>query len=343
MMNERAGHTVRDVRDAIATRRRFVLTSHARPDGDAIGSQMAMALALQQLGKEVRVINADPPPEPCQALPGTDVIEITKAVTGESDAVIVMECGELSRTELSGLEGRFVINIDHHVGNTLYGDVNWFDVSAAACGEMVYDVLVALDVRLTAAMASHLYVAILTDTGSFHHGHMSPRTFGVCRALVAAGADPASLARQMFDQYTVGRLKAVGAALAGMRLTDRDRVAVLTVDDVMLEAAGATLGDLEGLVNMPLSAKAVQAVVLFKASAGEPFRVSLRSKGSVDVRAVAASHGGGGHVNAAGFTLPGASDADCEDVIRQVAAAIRRRQRLRGRDAGGLIQPHRDD
>ena len=321
-MSERTAHTIDDVREAITARQRFIVTSHARPDGDAIGSQMAMALALQQLDKEVRVINADPPPAPCRSLPAVETITIAQAVGAESDAVVTLECGDLARTGLAGLDGRFLINIDHHVGNSLYGDVNWFDESAAACGEMVFDLLAALGVDLTADMATHLYVAILTDTGSFHHGHISPRTFDTCRALAAAGADPTALARQMFDQYTIGRLRVTGAVLGGMQLTGANRLAVLSIDDAMLETAGAGLGDLDGLVNMPLSASVVEAVVLFKAASGEPLRVSLRSTGAVDVRAVAAAYGGGGHVNAAGFTLNDA-DADGRDgVLRRVVEAI---------------------
>ena len=331
-MSERTIHAVDDVCEAIVARRRFVVTSHARPDGDAIGSQMAMAIALQQLGKDVRVVNADPPPAPCHALPAVETITVAQTVDGECDAVVVMECGDLARTGVSGLDGRFLINIDHHVGNTMYGDINWFDESAAACGEMVFDVLTSLDVRLTADIATHLYVAILTDTGSFHHGHISPRTFETCRTLATAGADPAALARQMFDQYTVGRLRATGAVLGGIQLVDADRLAVLSVDDAILKTAGATLADLDGLVNVPLSAGTVQATVLFKAAAGEPLRVSLRSKGAVDVRAVAAAYGGGGHMNAAGFTLSDVDSEGREGVMRRVAEAI---TAACGRAAGG--------
>ena len=129
-----------------------------------------MALALKALGKHVRLISADPPPDICRVLPGVDEIEVTSTVTGDWDAAIIMECGDLSRTGLTGLSGGFVVNIDHHIGNTLYGAINYFDESAAACGELVFTVIQALDVALTAEIASHLYIAILNDTGSFHHG-----------------------------------------------------------------------------------------------------------------------------------------------------------------------------
>src|SRR5690349_19298511 len=159
------------IRDEILARPRFLLTSHARPDGDSIGSQLAMAFALDALGKQVRIINADAAPEHYLDFPGVDRIEIAADVPADADAdtVIVMECGDLTRTGVRGFEGRFIVNIDHHVGNRMYGAINWFDVSAAACAEMVFDIVVALAVELTPEIATHVYLGILTDTGSFHH------------------------------------------------------------------------------------------------------------------------------------------------------------------------------
>ena len=124
------------IREAILARQRFLITSHARPDGDSIGSQLAMAFALDALGKSVRIVNADPGPEHYQDFPGTDRIEVaTRVDAPDVDAVIVMECSDLARTGVAGLEGQFVINIDHHVGNRMYGALNWHDESAAACGD----------------------------------------------------------------------------------------------------------------------------------------------------------------------------------------------------------------
>jgi phosphoesterase RecJ-like protein len=142
MINEpvdAAGAAVRRISDEILRRQRFLLTSHARPDGDSIGSQLAMAFALEALGKEVRIVNADPAPDHYQDFPGMERIEIASQVAADVDAVIVMECSDLSRTGVAGLEPHFLINIDHHAGNRLYGAVNWHDESAAACGEMVFD------------------------------------------------------------------------------------------------------------------------------------------------------------------------------------------------------------
>ena len=139
-----------EICDAIHARRRFLITSHARPDGDSIGSQLAMAYALEALGKNVRLVNADPAPEHYMEFPGVDRIEITRnVIDSDAEALIVMESGDLARTGVSGLDGRFTINIDHHQGNSQYGSLNWVDESAAACGEMVFDLIEALGVPLT--------------------------------------------------------------------------------------------------------------------------------------------------------------------------------------------------
>jgi len=310
------------VADAIRTRQTFLLTSHARPDGDSIGSQLAMAFALDALGKQVRIVNADPAPSAYEGFPGLDRIEILPAVDGDYDALIVMECGDLTRPGVEGLEGRFTINIDHHIGNTGYGDVNWFEERAAACTEMVFSLVEALGVAMTPEIALHVYLGVVTDTGSFRHGSMSARTFEIARRCVDAGVDPAATARQVFDSNSVGKLRLMGSLLDSMELEAGGRVAVLRMSQRLLDAAGATLDDTEGLINMPLTAQHVQAVILFKTDDGG--RVSLRSKGDIDVRSVAVKYGGGGHKNAAGLTLdPDGPDAE-RQVIEEVVTAVAR-------------------
>src|SRR5918993_3753789 len=295
------------IRAAILEKQRFLITSHARPDGDSIGSQLAMAFALDALGKDVRIVNSDPAPDHYQDFPGMERIEIAARVERpDVDAVIVMECSDLTRTGVAGLEEQFLINIDHHAGNRMYGALNWHDESAAACGEMVFDLIRALGVPLTPEIATHIYLAILTDTGSFHHSNITPRTFDICRQAVEAGVNPAAMARRVFDSNSFGKLKLIGALLDAMELVDYGRLAVLYLDDAMLKACGCTHNDTEGVINLPLTAREIQAVVFFKGSPAGEVRVSMRSKYDVDVRKVANHYGGGGHKNAAGFTVSGA-------------------------------------
>jgi phosphoesterase RecJ-like protein len=294
-----------DIAAALRDRQTFILTSHARPDGDAIGSQLALAFALRALGKQVRLVNRDPVPGPYRDFPGVDGIEYTTKVQGAADAVVTLECSDLSRPGLEGLDPYFLVNIDHHLGNAMYGDANWFDVTAAACAEMVADVIDELGVPWTQEIASHLYLGIATDTGGFRHGPISARTFEICRRIALTGVDPAALARRIFDSFGIGRVKLTGAMLSQMELIHGGRIALLQFDDDLLAACGATADDTEGLVNVPLGAREVAVAALFKRQSDGTVRVSLRSKGAVDVRAVAGLWGGGGHANAAGCTLTG--------------------------------------
>jgi phosphoesterase RecJ-like protein len=300
-----SAESVAAIRDAILQRQRFVVTSHARPDGDAIGSQMAMAYALRELGKDVQMVGADPAPPQFQIFPGVSDIRVSAAIDGHFDAVIVMECSDLPRTGVEGLDKYFVINIDHHPGNTSYGAINWFDPGAAACSEMVFDLIEALGVTLTPEIATHIYVAILTDTGGFHFSHITPRTFEVCRRCVEAGAAPEAIARAVYDSGTIGRLRLMGAVLHNLEFEADGRAAVAALTLKLLRETGATHEDADGLINIPLNVKDIQAVAFFKEIAPDSFRISLRSKGSVDVNRVANVFGGGGHKNAAGCTVHG--------------------------------------
>jgi len=293
------------VGDEIRKRQRFVLSSHVRPDGDAIGSQLAMAYALWSLGKDVRIVNRDPAPGPLSVFPGVNRIEVATRIDDPGDAVIVMECGDLTRTGVEGLERGFVINIDHHLGNTGYGAVNWFDASAAACSEMVFDLVGELGVPLTPEIATHVYIAIITDTGSFHYSNISPRTFDICRQCVEAGIDPPSIAGAIFNSNNLGRLKLFGAVLSWMGLDAPGRVATLCVNQKLARECGGTYEDTEGIVNLPLTVKEIEAVAFFKEAGPDDWRVSMRSKGEVDVNAIAKEYGGGGHKNASGCSVLG--------------------------------------
>ncbi|HEY7172877.1 MAG TPA: bifunctional oligoribonuclease/PAP phosphatase NrnA [Vicinamibacterales bacterium] len=308
--------------DAIRARRTFVISSHSRPDGDSIGSQLAMAYALRELGREVRVVNSDRAPGPLLAFPGVAEIAISNEAGAAVDAAIVMECGDLARTGVSGLDRQFVINIDHHPGNTAYGQINWFDSTAAACGEMVFDLIKALGVPTTIEIGTHIYLAILTDTGSFHYGNMTPRTFEMCREVIEAGVDPVAVARSVYDSNNMGRLKLFGAVLSAMQIDPSGRIAIVYLDHEMARAAGGTYEDTEGLINLPLTVKEIQAVVFFKQIEGDEYRVSMRSKGDIDIGAVAKESGGGGHKNAAGCTVNGPIDALQKSFLNKIEAAI---------------------
>jgi phosphoesterase RecJ-like protein len=319
MTTTSADTTAAQVAAEIRRRQRFVVVSHARPDGDAVGSCVAMALALEQLGKQVRVVSRDRVPPQMEAFAGVGTIEVVDRIDDPGDAVIVMECGDVQRTGVAGLDRGFVINIDHHPGNTMYGAINWFDLSAAACGEMVFELISALGVTFTRDIATQVYVAILTDTGSFHYSNITPRTFDICRQCIDAGVNPSLVARTIFDSNNLGRLKLFGAVLHQMQLDASGRIATLWVDQKLARDCGGTYEDTEGLVNLPLTVKDIQAVVFFKENGPGDWRVSMRSKGEIDVNAIAREFGGGGHVNASGCSASGAL-ADLKPVFEKKLA-----------------------
>jgi bifunctional oligoribonuclease and PAP phosphatase NrnA len=315
---------VQRICDEILRCQRFLITSHLKPDGDSIGSQVAMAYALRALGKDVRLVNCDPAQPTLGTFPGVSDIEIANQAEGDFDLVLVMECSELARTGVAGLDRYRIVNIDHHPGNAMYGAVNWFDAGAAACGEMVFDVIQCLGVPLSREMATHVYVAILTDTGSFHYSSITPRTFDICRQALEAGADPVSIARNVFDNNNIGRLRLFGAVLGSVELDPSGRLAAIYLDRAMARASGGTYDDTEGLINLPLTVKEIQAVVFFKEWDKDQYRISLRSKGNIDVGEVAKQFGGGGHKNASGCTIVGSLASVRQQVMPLVQAAIER-------------------
>ena len=274
---------------------------------------MAMALALREMGKEAAVVTDAIPPVFLQPFPAVDGIQIVQEITETYDAALIMECSELARTGVRGLYHSPLINIDHHPGNQVYGAVNWIDESASACGEMVFTLIEALNVTLTKEIATHVYLAILTDTGSFHFSHLSPRTYEIARRCVEAGADPQWIARTHYDSNSLARVRIFGAVLNSMVIVDSGRIALLSITRQTMDDLQGTSDDLEGLINFPLTVKDIEAVAFFKEVGDEDWRVSLRSKGSVDTGAIARAHGGGGHTNAAGCAAKG----PLEDVNRQ--------------------------
>ena len=289
----------------IQSGRRFLVSSHQRPDGDAIGSAVGCALALREIGKDADVVMDGVPPHFLRPFPAVDQIRVAATVDEATDGAIIMECSSLDRTGVSGLDRSPVLNIDHHVGNTRYGAINWVDESAAACTELVFTLIETLGIRLTPAIATHLYLGLLTDTGSFRFSNITPRSFEIARRCVEAGANPQWIASTHYDSSTLGRVRIFGQVLNTMRLDDSGRVALLTMTKADAAAAGATYDDTDGLINFPLGVKDIQAVAFFKETGPDDWRVSLRSKGAVDVGAIARGYGGGGHKNAAGCSARG--------------------------------------
>jgi phosphoesterase RecJ-like protein len=269
---------------------RFLLTSHINPDGDAIGSELGLARLLRGLGKGAVVWNRDNTPTVYRPLPGSERIHIGEeppaGFPDVFDAIIVLECPSPDRTGLEQhLSARPVINIDHHLGNQCYGAINWVDSAAPAVGEMVYRLAQGLKVTLEPEVASCLYLTLVTDTGGFRFSNATAVAFEAAASLVREGAHPEQVAQWLYESQPLAVVK---------------------------------LGDSEGLIDHLRSIAGVDAVALIRELPEGGHKVSLRSRGEVDVEKIARHHGGGGHRNAAGFTMEG----DGEEVRREVAAEL---------------------
>jgi phosphoesterase RecJ-like protein len=287
----------------IEQRNRFLLTSHARPDGDAIGSALACRQILRSMGKTADVVLRDGVPRIYQPLPFAHDVVQAERVNGDFEAAIVLECDSIQRTRLQGLEGRFLISIDHHVSGRPFANVNWIDPKAVATAEMVYRLALEAGVQITPEIATCLYTAVLTDTGSFMFAGTNEHTFALARELVLAGADPAKCARNIYFGHSTAKMRLLGAALSNLHR--EGPLAWIAVTQEQMLRCHAKEEDCEGLVNYALSMQGVEVALFFRELPDGRFRVSLRSKGRLDVAAVAEHFGGGGHQCASGCALDG--------------------------------------
>ncbi len=281
----------------------FLVTSHARPDGDAVGSTLATMHWLESMGKEVTVCFADPIPRPFALLPGADriCVEFPKKTV---DVGIVLECDSVARTGFAELPAALLVNIDHHHSGTSYAAVNWIEATAPAVGVMIYELAVASGVPLGPALANCLYAAVLTDTVGFTLPSTTAATFDLARHLLELGADAAGISDAVYFSQRESKVRLLGAVLRGMHVKGPVAWSAVTRSD--MDTTGAGVEDSEGIVQHIIAVEGVRAAALLRELPGGEFlRASLRSKGAVNVAQVAEAFGGGGHRNASGCTVAG--------------------------------------
>ncbi len=310
------------VAEAVRRGRKFLITSHANPDGDSIGSELALYHLLARTGKEVQVINRDDTPAVFRFLPGSDDIRKPDAFEPPYDYTFVLDCGQIDRSGIiladahDGL-GR-TVNIDHHVTSTAWADVNWIEPSSSSTAEMIYNLIVAVRRRPDLDMACCLYTGIITDTGSFRHRNTSSRVLSLAASLVKMGVDPATVATHVFDTVPYGTLKLLGTTLNTLGMTEDGLVAWITVTRRQLQETGTTWEATEDFINFPRSIPTVLVTILFKDLSDDEIKVSLRSRGRIDISRIALRHGGGGHLNAAGCNVKGRLDEVRDKMIHEV-------------------------
>ena len=311
--------------EAFRSHPRFLITSHARPDGDAIGSVLALAEVLDQLGTEPIVLLADEAPAVYHTLPGIDRIryaaDAREIEPNLSVPAILLECEGIPRTGLAGLDGRCLINIDHHASGRTFGMLNWIDEQACAVAAMIYRIALAAEVEITPSMATCLYTAVLSDTGSFTYSSTTAETFAMAHDLAAHGANPSQIARDLYFSNPESKIRLLGAALSNLRTDGPLAWSWVTTHD--MDRAGAVAEDCEGVVNYLISIAGVEsAVFLRELPTLDQYRLSIRSKGKVDVAQIAENFGGGGHRSASGCTLDGPLTVATERILNQLRTEL---------------------
>ena len=309
---------LQDVLRQIEQRERFVLTSHARPDGDAVGSALACCQLLRAMGKHADVVLHDGVPRIYRSLPFADQVLKADSVEGNYEAAIILECDSIHRTRLEGLEHRFLISIDHHASGRPFAHVNWIDPHAVATAEMVFRLAREAGAKFSPEIATCLYTALMTDTGSFMFQGTNENTFALARELVLSGADPAHCARGIYFAHSSAKLRLLGEALRNLNL--ETHLGWIWVTQSQMERCNAKEEDCEGLVNYVLSIADVEVAAFFRELPDGRFRVSLRSKGKLNVAHVAEMFGGGGHECASGCAV----DGPLANAVRQLLSQLRR-------------------
>ncbi len=292
----------------------LLVASHCDPDGDAVGSLLALGLAVGKLDKKVTIYNASPIPAVYRFLPSVERIvrQIKKVTT--YDAALILDCGQISRVgEAHSAIGQIpaIINIDHHITNTRFGNIQLVDPTACSTAEIVYRLIKALNAPIGKAIATSIYTGILTDTGSFRFSNTNQAAFAISQEMVQLGVEPYIVAQHVFGKYSLGRIKLLNLALDSIEISNNGKLSVMTLTHDMFRETGTQPEDVDGMINYARRIKDVKVAALIQEQKNgkkqrddrRNFHVSLRSDGTVDVAAIAGNFGGGGHSSAAGFQV----------------------------------------
>jgi len=325
---------MQEVIKAIKKGKRFLITAHVNVEGDALGSQLAMKELLTSMGKEAFILDSDPVPEHYRFLPKASEVSSRFDKIGAFDAAIILDCPNLNRTgkvrDVINASAVPIINIDHHVSNEKFGDVNWVEPNASSAGEMVFRLFKEAGIKMTKEVALSLYIAILTDTGSFNYDNTSSVTHEIAGELLGYGLDPAVVSESVYERRSVKDINLLGLVLATIRVNKKGTIAHLEVTKDMLKKTGADLAKSEGLINFARSIDGVKVAVLFKEGQQEKdkINISFRSKGNgdaADVNKIAAIFGGGGHAKASGCIVVGSLKEVKKKVLAKIEASLKDR------------------
>ena len=303
--------TLSQIAEYILKGKKIGITYHVSPDGDAVGSVLALLNGLKSLNKNCYVISKDSLSDNLKFLKGSEEIlgNVVEA-TNDTDIVVVLDCGNLERVSanLNEFTGT-IINIDHHLSNDKYGDINYIDSKAAATAEIVFELLGYMGISFNdennntlKEIGTCIYTSIVTDTGAFRHSNVTERTHTISAALKKIGVDNTSIYQNLFDNKDFSRIKLIGKALSSMQLILNGKVALLEIDKDFTADLGIDVGDTSDIISYGLQIKGVEVTLLLK-EVEDGVKASLRAKSYVDVRKIAETFGGGGHVRASGIKI----------------------------------------
>jgi len=304
-----------------------LLASHTDPDGDAVGSLIAMGLALDAAGKKITLYNESSIPAVYRFLPSVERIIRHISTTNLFDTAVILDCGNLQRIGKAASmvnEIPVIINIDHHVSNSYFGDFQLVDTTACSTTEIIYRVIKNMAITINKAIATSIYTGILTDTGSFRFSNTNRAAFAICEEMIEKGVNPSKVAQHVYGRYSLGRIKLLNLALNSIEIFHNGKLSIMTITQDMLDETGTQPEDVDGLIHYARRIEDVKLAALIQEKNNEKhhpkgpgrFHVSLRSDGTIDVAAIATSFGGGGHIGAAGFGV----EATLSDIKSEIAS-----------------------
>lgn len=305
---------------------RVLITSHQNPDGDALGSMLALGLGLEKIGKDVVFYSKDGVPEILEFLPHSDkIVSSINEIEAPFDIAFAVDCTATSRAgakfeEYAKSENcKNVVIVDHHETGSSSGDLHLLDQNASSTGIIIYRILNSLDIELDKSISENIYITIVSDTGSFSYSNTNSDTLRIAAELVDIGVDPSKISQALYENEPLRKIELLKLVIPTLDITEDKKIASIFVDKDMFQETGATREDTEGMVNIPRSIKGVEVAILFRQEGDLEWKISLRSKGSVNVAKIAEGFGGGGHAGAAGCSLEG----NIADVKTKVISTIR--------------------
>ena len=315
--------SIKKAMDVLRIYSNFLITTHVNPEGDALGSQLALAQLLEAMGKKAIMLNEHKVPYVYDFMPKSGQIRTRIDKNLDYDIAVVMDCPtmeRIGRVNEALKEGKMILNIDHHVSNAKFGKVNWINEKASSCGEMVYTLFKELDCKIDKDIAVNLYTAILTDTGSFKYTNTTSQTHRIAGELIDYGLNVYAIQKSIYERRTLNELKLLGLALSDMQTEAEGKIAYFAVTRKMIGDAGIELKGTEEFVNFPRSLDNVEVALFFREEKEGSVHVSFRSKSELDVSRIATSLGGGGHAKAAGCLIKGTM----EEVKQRVLAEVKK-------------------